>query len=164
MRKLSIVTLLVVAVAALHAAQDTSLTEREVRDPKQLETWLESNASDAQTRVAAIEAGTATVTLDTDKIWVGNDSSNQTAMAVQGDVTITQDGTNVTAAIASEVVVNADIATNAAIASSKLASDVVATDTTNLLTEGYFDVANTTQLVFIASGVTNVIDSDITTQ
>jgi len=34
---------------------------------------------------------------------------------------------------------------------------------TNLLTEGYFDVVDTTQLVFMAGGVTNVIDSDITT-
>jgi len=34
---------------------------------------------------------------------------------------------------------------------------------TNLLTEGYFDVVNTTQLVFMAGGVTNVIDADITT-
>ena len=30
------------------------------------------------------------------------------------------------------------------------------------ITEGTFDVVNTTQLVFIASGVTNVIDADIT--
>jgi len=30
------------------------------------------------------------------------------------------------------------------------------------ITEGLFDVVNTTQLVFIASGVTNVIDADIT--
>lgn len=34
---------------------------------------------------------------------------------------------------------------------------------TNLLTEGYFDVVDTTQLVFMAGGVTNVIDADITT-
>ena len=31
------------------------------------------------------------------------------------------------------------------------------------LTEGWFDIINTTQLVFIATGVTNVIDADITT-
>lgn len=33
---------------------------------------------------------------------------------------------------------------------------------TNFLTEGYWDVKNTTQLVFIAGAKTNVIDSDIT--
>ena len=32
---------------------------------------------------------------------------------------------------------------------------------TNLLTEGYFDIINATQLVFMAGGVTNVIDADI---
>lgn len=36
------------------------------------------------------------------------------------------------------------------------------TGTTIGITEGYFDVVSTTQLVFIASGVTNVIDADIT--
>lgn len=30
------------------------------------------------------------------------------------------------------------------------------------ISEGYFDVVNTTQLVFIADSVTNVIDEDIT--
>jgi hypothetical protein len=117
--------------------------------------------------------GTATVTLGANKLWVGNDTSNQTAMAVAGDVTITQDGTNVTTAIASGVIVNADIASNAAIVSTKLATAAQTSlglaDTAyqpngvNLLTEGYFDVVGTTQLVFIASGVTNVIDIDITT-
>lgn len=34
---------------------------------------------------------------------------------------------------------------------------------TNFLTEGYWDVVDTTQLVFIAGAVTNVIDADITT-
>lgn len=32
------------------------------------------------------------------------------------------------------------------------------------ISEGYFDVVNSTNLVFIASGVTNVIDVDITTE
>ena len=48
------------------AAQDSTLSQREVRDPRQLETILEANASDAQTRLTALEAGTlssgATVT------------------------------------------------------------------------------------------------------
>ena len=42
------------------------------------------------------------------------------------------------------------------------AGTAVQPDATTLLTEGYFDVVNTTQLVFIATGVTNVIDADIT--
>ena len=89
------VGLLILAAAAtvaiaVYAAQDTTLDGvREVRDPVQLKEWLETNASDAEARIAALEAA--------------------------------------------------------------------------LLTEGYFDVVGTTQLVFIASGVTNVIDADITT-
>ena len=144
------------------AAQDTTLTERELRDPKQLEPWLEANASDAETRLAAIEGGTATVTQDANTLLVGNDASNQVAMAVTGDVTISQDGTNVTTAIAAGVIVNADVKSDAAIAASKLDADLYEKDGIDLLTEGYFDVVNTTQLVFIATGVTNVIDADIT--
>ena len=91
--------------AVSFGAQSTTLDGmREVRDPVRLKAWLEANAADAETRVAAIEAGTATVTLDANKILVGNDASNKTAMAVTGDVTITQDGTNVTTAIAADTI------------------------------------------------------------
>jgi len=50
---------IILAVAGIvYAAQDTALTQREVRDPIKLESWLETNASDAQTRLTAVEAGT----------------------------------------------------------------------------------------------------------
>jgi len=39
---------------------------------------------------------------------------------------------------------------------------VFPTNATNILTEGYFDVVDTTQLVFIAGTATNVLDPDIT--
>ena len=42
-----------VAVGIVWAAQDTDLTQKEVRDPRQLEAWLEANATDAQTRIGA---------------------------------------------------------------------------------------------------------------
>jgi len=109
MKKGYMALLLAVAASVVFAAQDTTLTEREVRDPKKLEPWLEANATDAQTRLAAIEGGTASVTLAANKLLVGNDTSNQTAMAVTGDVTISQDGTNVTTAIASGVIAPADL-------------------------------------------------------
>jgi len=89
---------------SVQAEQTTSLTQRQVRDPRQLEVILENNATDSETRLAAIEGGTATVTLGANKLLVGNDSSNQTAMAVTGDVTITQDGTNITTALAADTV------------------------------------------------------------
>jgi hypothetical protein len=64
---------------------------------------------------------TATHTLAANKLYVGNTANARTAMAVTGDVTITQDGTNVTTAIAGGVIVNADVNASAAIASTKLA-------------------------------------------
>jgi len=120
MKYFNIFLVLVTLSFSAYAAQDTTLTERELRDPKQLEPWLEANASDAETRIAAIEGGTATVTQTADTLLVGNDASNQVAMPVTGDVTISQDGTNVTTAITAGSIVNADVNTNAAIAYSKL--------------------------------------------
>jgi len=90
---------------------------------------------------ALVEAGSVTVSLDTNKLWVGNDSQQQTAMGVTGDVTITQDGTNVTTAVAAGVIVNADVATNAAIAESKLS----------------ITGATTNQTFLSATGVTNTL-------
>lgn len=116
MRK-SLITVLTVFIAgAAFAATFTDLNSPQYEGKtadKARNTAIDAN-------FAAIEAGTATVTLDTNKLWVGNNSQAQTAMGVQGDVTITQDGTNVTTAIAAGVIVNADVATNAAIALSKL--------------------------------------------
>ena len=47
------------------AAQDTTIDPVQVRDPLQLEVWLEANASDAQTRLAANEARFAVSTMTT---------------------------------------------------------------------------------------------------
>jgi len=105
-----------------------------------------------QARVDAFAGGTATVTLAPAKIWVGNTASNQTAMAVQGDVTITQDGTNVTTAIAAGVIVDADINASAAIAGSKLASAVQ----TSL---GKADTAIQTELDPVWTAVSNTVMS-----
>ena len=58
---------------------------------------------------AQIAGGTADVTLTTDKLWVGNDSSNQTAMAVIGAVTLTQDGTDMTTVLTDKAVTYAKI-------------------------------------------------------
>jgi hypothetical protein len=71
---------LVVCGAAM-ATQDTDITPRELRDPKQLETWLEANASDAESRLTTAgavatsaivltnssNAGTASITANVDK-------------------------------------------------------------------------------------------------
>jgi hypothetical protein len=46
-----------VAVAVVQAAQDTTLTQKQVRNPKYLETYLEANATDAETRLTAVDSG-----------------------------------------------------------------------------------------------------------
>ena len=84
----------------------------------EIETELTTNAANIATLSAAGVGGT----LAPDSLIVGNDTTNATAMAVTGDVTITQDGTNVTTAIASAVIVNADVNASAAIALTKLAA------------------------------------------
>ncbi|MDD5502150.1 MAG: hypothetical protein PHH26_01660 [Candidatus Thermoplasmatota archaeon] len=122
MKKTNVSLTVLLVCGAVFAAQDSTLTERELRDPKKLEPWLEANAADAESRLAAIEGGTATVTLPTDCLIVGNDDSNETAMIVVGDVTLSQDGATATMAIASDIIINADINTSAAIARSKLAA------------------------------------------
>ena len=158
-------------VGSAFAAQDTTLTQRQVRDPRQLEVILEANATDTETRVASLEGGSTVGSVEPGYIIVGNASTQGVDVAVSGDITMATDGT---VAIASGVIVNADIATNAAIVSTKLATAAQTSlgladsayqpNGTDLLTEGYFDVTGTTQLVFIASGVTNVIDADITSE
>jgi len=99
MKKIAYILLAALLVSGVVlAAQDSTLSQREVRDPLKLEAILEANASDAETRLAAIEGGSATVTQNANTLLVGNDSSNQVAMAVTSasDVSLSQDGTNVT--------------------------------------------------------------------
>lgn len=65
----------------IEAAQDTSITQAEVRNPRTLETWLEANATDAETRLTALgstasstmvltnsaNAGACSITFNADK-------------------------------------------------------------------------------------------------
>ena len=63
MRKYAYITLVaLLACGVALAAQDSTLSQREVRDPRLLEAILEANATDAETRIAGIEDGTATIT------------------------------------------------------------------------------------------------------
>ena len=54
---------------AVESAQKVAFSQREIRDPRQLETHLEANATDAETRIAVLEtsigtnAATAAVTV-----------------------------------------------------------------------------------------------------
>jgi hypothetical protein len=93
--------LLLVAIGA-YAAQKTDYTIRQVRDPVQLRTYLNANAADAQSRIAAVEAAGVGGTLEPALIIVGNASSNAAAVAVSGDVTIATNGAVTIAANAVE--------------------------------------------------------------
>lgn len=100
---------LLVSGLNLLAAQDSSLTLRQVRDPVQLRASLNANAADAESRIAVVESG----------------------------VTVTN------AAAAFTVATNGIAALQAAASASVY-------------------VVNATQLVYVASGVTNLLDADIT--
>lgn len=92
-------------ILSAYAAQDTAIDNVEVRDPIRLEAYLEANASDAQSRLAALEVslGTNTTTL----VTVG-------ALTTTGAVTIAEgklaDSTIVSADIKDGVIVSADLA------------------------------------------------------
>lgn len=63
MKKYMVAVLAAVLCSSAYAAQNTALSNKQVRDPRYLETWLEDNASDAQTRLAAAEVvGTGLIT------------------------------------------------------------------------------------------------------
>lgn len=87
--------MLIVALIA-YGAQDTALSQKEVRDPRQLELWLESNASDAETRLAAVEGGDVPGAvggaLASGKIVVGNSGGTGEARTVSGDLRLSNTG------------------------------------------------------------------------
>lgn len=55
-----ILATVLVGIVAVNAAQDTTLSQAEVRDPRVLERILEANATDVETRVAAVEGAAQT--------------------------------------------------------------------------------------------------------
>jgi len=103
--------LLVCGALTARAAQDTDITPREVRDPLQLETWLETNASDAQSRVASLETSIGT-NVAAAAVTVGS-------LSTTGAVTISA------GKLADGVITNDDIAATAAIAVTKLGTGAI---------------------------------------
>ena len=97
MKKKMVVIVIAALIASIaYGAQDTALTQKEVRDPRQLETWLENNASDAETRLAAVEGGgvpgAVGGALASGKIVVGNSVGTGEARTVSGDLRISNTG------------------------------------------------------------------------
>lgn len=109
MKQKIVLAALLACAASLWAAQDTDITPREVKDPKTLETWLEANASDAQSRLAAVESSGATGS--NTLVTVG-------ALSTTGAVTIAEgklaDSTVVSADIKNGTIVGADLDNTAA--------------------------------------------------
>ena len=169
MKKIIIAVLAcIVTLSVAQAVQNSDASIRQVRDPVQLKALLDSNAADAQSRLAAIEAiEGAGGALAPGQIVIGNAATVATAVAVSGAMTIETNGvttlvgnipvariTNAAATVGASIGGNIPVAaiSNAVVSTYLPASEV-----------GRFNVVGTTQLVFIASGVTNVIDADITT-
>jgi hypothetical protein len=114
-----ILAAVLVGIVAVDAAQDTTFSQREVRDPRKLEAILEANAADAESRIASLEGGSTVGSVEPGYIIVGNASTQGVDVAVSGDITLSTAGV---VAIASGVIVNADINAAAAIAHTKLAA------------------------------------------
>jgi len=72
------VTLLACGIA--YAAQQTTISRRDVEDPVRLRTLLTDNATDAESRIAAVEAGTISGDLT-----VGDSLTVSTNLTVNGD-------------------------------------------------------------------------------
>ena len=83
MKKFGYTLLALLVCGAVYATQDATLTQRQVRDPRQLEVILEANATDAESRLADIEAGTGI-----DDITVNN-ATVKTNITVGGTAQIT---------------------------------------------------------------------------
>lgn len=113
-------------------------------------------------RVAALEAVDITTTGRVYTLELSN-------VTVTGQVAALQD-VDITTTGRVYALEQADISTTQRVASVEATTNgavlgltAYQPNATNFLTEGYWDVVDTTQLVFIAGAVTNVIDADITT-
>ena len=154
-----ILAVILLAVVGIDAAQVTTLDGMaEVRNPVRLKSWLETNAADAQSRIAALEGGSTVGEVLPGYIIVGSATSNGVDVAVSGDITM---ATNGAVAIAAGVIVDADVATNAALTSAKMATAVQTSlgkaDTAlqpNAVnrTNSFVDIAGLTNTIIVLQG------------
>jgi hypothetical protein len=147
-----VIALLVCGAAYLWSAQDTSITQREVRDPRKLEPWLEANASDAQTRLAALEAGSS-ITLASNKVFIGSDSGTAAAQTLSGDAST---DTNGVVTIADNAVAASEVGPGTLSTDVLLPTSVTWTNTKSIVIDGTTAVT-TNQAFLSATGVTNTL-------
>ena len=81
-----------VAMVAV-ATQDETIERAEVRNPYELTTILNSNASDAEDRIAALEGGSTVGSVEPGYIIVGSATTAGVDVVVSGDIGIISDGT-----------------------------------------------------------------------
>ena len=124
----------------------------------------ERNIDALQADVTALEAGSS-IALTSNQVFIGSSGGLATPRTLSGDATLSVSGV---VEIASGVIVNADIASNAAIAATKLETaaqaNLMKAASLPAVTSAYFSVVSGTQLVAIAGAVTDVIDPDLTSQ
>jgi hypothetical protein len=164
-----------VALVVASVTMAADLTDVSSYAAPQLVAEINTAIGEADTRLDTLEAGTVagqssltlsnsanagavTISMQSDK---GDDAGDKFAIVAQDGGTL---------AIQSDASVKGTLATKASVSSAGLVTCVGVTSTAGVTgtTIGfsatqYFAILNTTQLVFIAGSVTNVIDADITT-
>jgi hypothetical protein len=124
MKRLILMAVAVALAGAAHATLTTTLTRRQTEDPGALRKVLNANFSEAETRIAAIEATAEGGTLEPGKILVGDATSNSVAVALSGDATIATTGALTIANAAVTLAKMANMATLSVIGRSTAATGV----------------------------------------
>ena len=88
MRKFCVITMLVAVGSVAFGATFTDINSPQYEG----KTGDKARNAAIDANFAAIEADTATVTLGSGKIWVGNNVSNKAAVAVSGDISLATNG------------------------------------------------------------------------
>lgn len=91
MKKYEVALSALLVCGACYAAQDTTLSQAEVRDPRRLETILEANSTDAESRLAAAEAGTS-IGLASNKVFIGSALGKAFARTLSGLFSVNTNG------------------------------------------------------------------------
>jgi hypothetical protein len=158
MKKSLYIIIALLVCGAVYATQDTSITTRQVRNPNELKTWLEANASDAESRLTSgstsaatlplintANAGTCVVSMQADK---ADDAGDKTAM-------IGSDGAGIL--FQSDITSKGNLATKATITTAGLITTLVGIDAIGAVD---FDIgsADVTDVTIVTDGGTIVLD------
>jgi len=158
MKKFILVSILL-AVGFSFAAQNSAITIRQVRDPVQLKAVLDSNAADIEARIVAVEGSNVTSTASA--IAVGAISTTGTVTAATINATAVNSLTVTANALVSTGTVTLAAGTLAATALTGNIAAARLTTAVPALSDGTFYIIGN-DLAYVAGGITNVLDADIT--